>query len=128
MNSDSPFGDDRSSGVGDHGDTNPLDDPTRDGKRFNWYGLRNDTPEVDVHDVQGSLALDVSWVDHLAAGFIKQSGGQGIEAWMHYTVAVVLYADETVEGGLLPDGDREDLEDLGNDDDGGPIHPGGEGP
>jgi hypothetical protein len=89
----------------------PADEPAEgpNNTAMNWFGLRNSEPDVKPDDVAGSLDLAASWTDHLLVGFLKQTGGEGTEAWMHYVISMILLADR--EHGLLSDEEREGLED-----------------
>lgn len=81
---------------------------------FNPWGLRNTDPPVTPAEVGQEMDVGADWHDHLFCGFIKQSGGSGTEAWMHYVMAVVLLymslqeGDEEQAGEGDPGGDLEE--------------------
>lgn len=54
---------------------------------YNFFGLRNTTPEVGPGEIQGQLEWEAEWYVDMMAGFIKQSSGEGLEAWHHYVIA-----------------------------------------
>jgi hypothetical protein len=82
-----------------------------------WWGLRNSEPPVTPAEVGTQLDIEAEWWQHLGAGFIKQTGAGGTEAWMHYAMALMLLAlsmsdadmDSDGEGGTIA-GDREERE------------------
>lgn len=72
-------------GGGDGGDggAGPMDDK--------YWGLRNTEPsDLTPEEVGRQLDLEAEWWQHLGTGFIKQTGGGGAEAWMHYVMALFL--------------------------------------
>lgn len=68
-----------------------------------WWGLRNTEPAVTPSQVGADLDVHADWWQHLGAGFMKQSGSGGAEAWMHYVMGVALLVadglDVDVPGG-----------------------------
>lgn len=62
-----------------------------------WWGLRNTEPSIPPQEVGQHLDLEAEWWQHLGTGFIKQSGAAGSEAWMHYTMAIVLLLVEIAD-------------------------------
>lgn len=79
--------------------SNPTPTPTPT-KPFNFWGLRNTDGDISPTDLGESLDLEAGPWAHVLAGFAKQTGAGGVEAWMHYVVAIVLIVDP--EGEVLP--------------------------
>jgi len=87
----------------------PEPEPEPD-KIFNWYGLRNSTLDADPEQIKTELDPDAGARAHAVTGVCKQAGASGIEAWMHYALALYLFVDP--EGSLLEPSESPDNTDT----------------
>jgi len=84
----------------------PEPEPEPQEKPFNWYGLRNSTLEANPEQIKKELDPDAGARAHAVTGVCKQAGASGIEAWMHYALALYLFVDP--EGSLLEPSESPD--------------------
>lgn len=66
-------------------------------KPFNFLNLRSTRPEDALQQVKGQVDFDAKWYEHIAAMLLKQSSGDGVEAWVHGIIAIVILVKENRE-------------------------------
>ena len=91
-----------------------------------WFGLRNTQPPVGPGEIGKQLDWGAEWWQHLAAGMVKQApGSDGIEAWQHYVIALMIFWYEAKEGEVeFPGRDRDQESEDEPEDDLGEHPPG----
>lgn len=107
------------------------DDPARDGDPFADPAgpepdaepgglmdmLRSSKPPVAPADVSRDMGVGEPWHSHAGAGFLKMTGNESTEAWMHLLMAAGLLIHDRMDEPEEPD-DQDEIEgaDLPADD------------
>lgn len=93
----------------------PAAEPDPHGDKPGWYrALRSADPPASPATVEGNFSTDADPMEHVECAFIKITGSDGLEAWMHFVAAFVLVMLEKREDAAenqpapSPDVDREE--------------------
>jgi hypothetical protein len=52
--------------------------------------LRSTEPQISPEEVGRQLDIGAEWWQHYGAGFIKSTGSDGTEAWMHFVMGTAV--------------------------------------
>jgi len=95
---------------GSYDPTEPQQVPTEPEpeKPYNLYGLRNTAIDADPSEIAAELDPSAGPRAHAITGVCKQAGADGVEAWMHYVLALYLVIDP--QGTLLGPSDETETD------------------